>query len=81
MSTDSDIIAWVRRTLGGDVVAVELTADHYADAVEAAKDWYAMLMGQTKYTTLSLVGGVTEYAVPTDCETVVEVVLNQASSL
>jgi hypothetical protein len=80
VATDADIIAFCKRTMGDTTVDVELTDDHYADAVEAAKDWYAMLMGQYKTTLISLAAGTTEYAVPTDCEYVVEVVTDAADS-
>lgn len=81
MATDYDIKQFVKRTMGDSTVAVELTDEHYADAVEAAKDWYAMLIGQAKVCTVSLISGTSAYAVPTDCETVVEVITDTADNL
>lgn len=66
--------------MGGETVAVELKDDDYSDAVEVAKDWYAMLIGQYRTSTLMLASGTTEYSVPVDCEQVVEVVTDAADS-
>lgn len=81
MGTENDIIGWVRRSLGEGKVDVELLDDHYADAVDAAKVWYAHYIGQTRSATLPLVSGLTEYAVPDDCDCVVEVVTDAADSV
>lgn len=67
--------------MGDTVVNVELTVDHYADAVEAAKDWYAMLVGQYKAYSITLASNTSEYTVPADCDYVVEVVTDVADSM
>jgi hypothetical protein len=80
VGTDYDIIEFCKRTMGYGVVAVELTDDVLADAVEAAKNWYAMIIGQCKTTLIGVAAGTSEYAVPDDCDHVVEVVTDAADS-
>jgi hypothetical protein len=80
VGTESDIIAYVRRSLGYGKVDVELTDDHFADAVMAAKLWYAQIIGQAKSTTIALASGTSEYAVPDDCDAVIDVVSDVADS-
>ena len=81
MGTENDIVAFVKRTLGFGKEDVELTDDHLQDAVDAAKVWYAHYLGQTKSGTLALADGTTEYAVPDDCDHVVEVVADTTDSI
>jgi hypothetical protein len=81
VGTEAEIILFVQRTLGSTVVDCELTTDQAAEAVTSAKMWYAHYIGQYKSTTITLTSGLTEYAVPTDCDAIVEVVSDAADSV
>jgi hypothetical protein len=61
--------------LGWPAVCVELSEHHFADAVDEAEVWIATHMGQVRTATISLVSGMLEYALPSDCESVVDVAL------
>jgi len=70
--TTAGISAWILRSLGGGVVAVELTADQVTDAIEAACVWFMAYAGQIKYGTIALTAAQ-EYDVEEDTDAVMEV--------
>lgn len=74
--TEAEIKLFVARTLGSGVIDMELTDLQLSDAVDAAKGWYAMLVGQMKSMVMTVSSAQTEYAVPDDCDFVVEVATN-----
>jgi hypothetical protein len=76
--TEQGIYDYVRRKLGAGVVCVELTDDQLADALDRAKLWMQMWVGQQKNAVLTG-GGGTEFALPTDCESPVEVIFAASS--
>lgn len=70
--SDTDIRDYIQRTLGGGVVNVELTSDHYDDAIFDAKMWFAGHIGQTKNKVLDVTSNGGSFDVASDCFSVVE---------
>ena len=76
--TEQDIYDYVKRKLGGGVVCVELTDDQLEDALTRAKLWMQMWVGQLGHYQFTF-GGGSEFALPADCETPVDVLFQAAS--
>jgi len=68
------LTAYVRRSLGEGVVALELSADQVTDAIQAAVLWFMAYQGQIKYGQLDLTAA-TEYDVEDDVDQVMELIL------
>jgi len=64
---------WVQRQLGYPTQCVELTDDHFDDAVTEAETWLMAHFAQTKSADLTLVSGQGEYDVESDCALVYDV--------
>jgi hypothetical protein len=71
--SDTDIRDFIFRTLGGGVIAVELTEDHYEDAIFEAKMWFMGYIGQLKNKVLTINSGGGAFDVAEDCLSVAEV--------
>lgn len=78
-TTETEMIAYVRGSLGGNVTDLELTATDLSLCIAKAKMWYAMLIGQVNSAVIQVQGSTNEYAVPDDCDTVVEVAFSAPS--
>lgn len=71
--TEGEIRNFIKKSLGEGTVDVELTEFQLDECIDACKAWYAQFIGQNKSSTITLVSGTTEYAVPDDCYFVYEV--------
>jgi hypothetical protein len=72
--TKTEAIAWVERKLGGGVVVLEMSEDQLSDSFDDAVRWYVSRKGIKRRAIVSLVPGTVEYAAPTDCDEVLDVV-------
>lgn len=66
---------WIAKRLGEPVQKVELSEDHYNDAIDAAYQWYLVRKGVTVTSSLSIVAGQTEYTLPSDVNAISDVAL------
>lgn len=73
MQSEADIRGYVERRLGGGVVHVELTPEHYSDAVTEALMWFMSHIGQVKNIVLQTNSNGGAVDLPADCYQVVEV--------
>lgn len=67
------VIERARRYLGHPVVAVELTRDHYTDALEEAKQWWVDNWGALRFRLFNLSPGIREIKMTDDVKEVQEV--------
>jgi len=80
--TEAQVKEWVCRRLGKGVVKVELTDDQVDDAINEAKEWWQMWVGQCKSVLFTLTGG-TEYPealIASDIDSIVDVVFEIESA-
>lgn len=71
--SERDVIERVRRFFGYPVITVELTEDHYRDALEEAKQWWIDNWGQMRYRMYDLAPGIKEIQLTDDVAEVQEV--------
>ena len=71
--TEEEMGPWIIRRLGGPCLKVELKELHLEDAIVDAKRWFAAKKGVDRVTILEMVGGQVEYAMPDDCDAVIDV--------
>lgn len=62
--TKEEVIAWVKRRLGHGIVDVELTDDHYEDAIDNTCRWFSHRVGVRQFFQITIVPGETEYILP-----------------
>lgn len=74
--TEAQVKEWICRRLGKGVIKVELTDDQVDDAVNDAKEWWQMWVGQAKSVLYTLTGNteVPEALIASDIDSVVDVV-------
>jgi hypothetical protein len=73
MQSTNDMRAYVERRLGGGVVHVELTPDHYSDAISESLLWFSGCIGQLKNIVIQVNDSGGAFDVSPDCYQVVEV--------
>lgn len=71
------VLGYIKRQLGHPVLCVELTDDHFEDAVDDAEIFLATHLGNTRSYDFTMTSGVSEYDVPNDCEHVVDVAFSE----
>lgn len=64
---------WILRRLGAPYLKVELCDDHLNDEVEEALQWYVAKKGLVKQGLIMVNPGQTEYQLPEEVETVLDV--------
>lgn len=70
---ERDVIERTRRYFGYPVVAVELSEEHYGDAMEEAKQWFVDNWGIIRFRMFDLTPGVREVQMTDDVREVQEV--------
>jgi len=70
--TRDEVLAWGPRKLGGGVVVVELTQQQNEDSWDDAVRWWIARRGIQR-SAVAVYSGPGVYTVPSDCETVIEV--------
>jgi hypothetical protein len=77
---DADALGqWILRRLGAPFLKVELTQDHLDDCVEDARRWFVAKKGVTKFYQTNVLDGVTEYILPSDVDTVTDLMFAGSS--
>lgn len=71
--SERDVIERVRRYFGYPVVAVELSEDHYGDAMEESKQWFIDNWGIIRFRMFNLTPGIREIQMTDDVREVQEV--------
>jgi hypothetical protein len=71
--TEEELVPWIKRRLGAPVLKVVLENEHFHDAVEEAKRWFAAKKGVDREVVIDMVGGQVEYPMPDDCDAVYDV--------
>lgn len=66
---------WIAKRLGEPVVKVELSEDHYNDAIDDAKLWYASKRGIVKTISFAIVANQTEYTLPEEANIITNIAL------
>jgi len=69
----ADAISWLKRSLGGGIVVIELCQDHFEDSFADAIRWYIGRNGIKRRAVQNIVGGIQEYQMPDDCDELLEV--------
>lgn len=72
-TTKTDALLWTKRQLGGGVTVLELCEEHFDDSFDDAIRWYIGRKGIKRLAAQNLVPGFQEYAMPEDCDEVLEV--------
>jgi hypothetical protein len=71
--TEEELVPWIKRRLGAPVLKVVLENEHFHDAIQEAKRWFAGKKGVDKEVVIDMVGGQVEYPMPDDCDAVYDV--------
>lgn len=71
--TKPEALDWVKRKIGGGVVVLELCEEHFDDAFDDAIRWYIGRKGIVRLAAVNLVQLQQEYAMPADCDELLEV--------
>jgi hypothetical protein len=71
-TTGDQIVKWALRQLGFGIVKIELTEEHAVDAFDSACRWYIAHKGIKRLIGRNLTPGVSEYALPSDVDQVIE---------
>lgn len=64
---------WILRRLGAPFLKVELCEDHLDDEVKQALQWFAAKKGMVKQMVIPVNSGQTEYPLPDEVDTVLDV--------
>lgn len=75
---DAQVKEWILRQMGAPFLKVEVTKEHMCDAIETAVRWFTAKKGMTKVIVLPVQDGVTDYCLPDDVDTVLDVVFTVA---
>ena len=73
---EAQIKEWIQRKLGACVINVEATDEQLDDAIEEAKEWWQMWVGERRVVLVPIVSGKVEYPVTdfaSDVDTVTDV--------
>ena len=62
--TEEEIVAYLKRKLGGGIETVELTVDHFTDIMNDTKRWFLFRVGQKQFMQLTVASGISEYTLP-----------------
>ncbi len=75
LQTEEELKAWIPRRLGSaeGQWGNPLTCEQFDDAIQEAKRWFTAKKGVIKELVLPLVPGQVEYAMPLDCDAVIDV--------
>jgi hypothetical protein len=71
--TRGEAITWLKRSLGGGIVVLELCQEHFEDSFADAIRWFVGRFGIKRRALQNIVGGIQEYKMPDDCDEVLEV--------
>lgn len=71
--TSEELEQWILRQLGAPTWKVELTEDQLKDSIYNARRWFSAKKGAKAFVTLSVIPGETEYNLPDDVDTVLNV--------
>lgn len=74
MMDETQLKEWILRQMGAPMIKVEVTKEHLCDAVENAVRWFTAKKGLTKFTTIQVQDGKTNYCLPDDVDTVLDVI-------
>jgi hypothetical protein len=69
-----EAIEWLKLQLGGGTVILELLPEHFETAFSDALRWYVARKGIRRKAVVNLTPGIVDYAMPEDCDVVVEVI-------
>lgn len=74
LMTAEELRQWILRRLGAPILKVELTECHLDDVIAEAKEWFNAKKGVIKRALMRLTPNQSEYPIPDEMDTVVEVV-------
>src|ERR1700735_3303009 len=73
LMTEVQLEEWIKRRLGHPALKVPLSPEQLTDAVLEAKRWFIAKKGTEKEVKIRLYCGIVEYAMPDDCDAVIDV--------
>jgi hypothetical protein len=73
LMNEEELRCWILRRLGAPFLKVELTDEHLADSIESARCWFAAKKGMKKSVVLQIQANTTEYTLPPEIDTVLDV--------
>lgn len=68
-----EALTQVKQQLGYPVVNIELAPENFLEAYSETVQWYVARKGRTKTVSIPMVSGVCDYALPADCDELVDV--------
>ena len=73
---EAQLKEWILRQMGAPLIKVEVTKEHLCDSVENAMRWFVAKKGMVKYVVIRVQDGRTDYCLPDDVDTVLDVVFS-----